>query len=404
MKKIAYIGAIGVLGVITTEFGVIGILPQIAETYDISIEKAGTLLSGFAMVIACTGPIVTLLTSGFNQKKLMLYAMSLFFISNLISIFAPPFWLLMLVRLLPAFLQPAYMATAVAVAVSFSKEKNKNEMMGIVFSGISIAMVTAVPLASWIASEFAFQYAYFVGLIVSFIAMVSIYIGLPNMPKRVKQSYGSQLQILKRPTFIMSTLMNLFKIAAWFATYSYFAEYLNKVKQMDATNVSYMLLLFGVLGVISSFIAGKFLSINLKTTTLFFLSGTVIIPVLLQFTGGYTWGTILLIAAWGFMYAPCFLITTTYMISAAPDAVEFANSLQISFGNLGVVLGTTIGGWVISRFGIQFTPWITLGLGLLAFVMIWIRDVMEKRKSTAILRNEDSDDALKLVNCSGQGT
>lgn len=102
-KKIAYTGCLGVIGIITTEFGIIGILPQIAAHYGISIDKAGILLSAFAMIIALTGPFMTLFTSGFNRKTIMLTAISIFLITGIVSSFAPPFWLLMTVRLLPAF-------------------------------------------------------------------------------------------------------------------------------------------------------------------------------------------------------------------------------------------------------------------------------------------------------------
>ncbi|WP_197286182.1 MFS transporter [Pedobacter sp. PACM 27299] len=90
-KKFAYIGCLGFVGVITTEFGVIGILPQIASHYEITIDKAGVLLSAFALIIAVTGPFMTLLTSGFDRKKVMLTAISIFLITGIVSSFSPPF-------------------------------------------------------------------------------------------------------------------------------------------------------------------------------------------------------------------------------------------------------------------------------------------------------------------------
>ena len=132
MKKFAYVGCLGMIGVITTEFGVIGILPQIATHYQITIDKAGLLLSAFALVIALTGPFMTLLTSGIDRKKIMMAAIAIFMITGVVSAMSPPFWLLVLVRVLPAFLQPVYIATAIAVAVAQADKKQENEMMGIV--------------------------------------------------------------------------------------------------------------------------------------------------------------------------------------------------------------------------------------------------------------------------------
>ncbi|WP_276380925.1 MFS transporter [Flavobacterium sp. H4147] len=382
MKKYAYIGCLGFIAVITTEFGVIGILPQIAEHYHISIDRAGMLLSAFALVIALTGPFMTLFVSGFDRKKIMITAISIFLLTGIISSFSPPFWLLMLVRILPAFLQPVYIATALSVAVSKGDKKNENELMSIVFSGVAIAMVSTVPFATWLASKLSWEYSFVIQSIVSLIALFIVYFFLQNIPVREKKSYGSQLKILKQPTFIISTAMNFFMISAWFSTYSYFAEYLNKAKGMDNTMVSYMLLLFGIVGIIANRVSGKMLNKNITNTTALFLSGTILIPIFLHFSGTNTIAVMFVIALWGFLYSPSFLNASTYMISSAPNSLEFANSLATSFGNMGITLGTTIGGWIIATKGVQYTPWLTLVFGILAFSMIIIRRYLEKRSTS----------------------
>lgn len=381
MKKHAYIGCLGFIAVITTEFGVIGILPQIAEHYKISIDKAAHLLGAFALVIALTGPFMTLLTSGFDRKKIMLTSIAIFLITGLVSSFSPPFWLLMLVRILPAFLQPVYIATALSVAVSAGDKRNENELMSIVFSGIAIAMVSTVPFATWLASKLSWEYSFIVQALVSIIALLAIWFLLPEMPVAARKSYGSQLRILKQPIFIVSTAMNFFMIAAWFSTYSYFAEYLNKTKGMNNTMVSYMLFLFGLIGVVANRVSGKLLSRNVTGTTAIFLAGTILIPLLLHFSGNNTGAVICVIALWGFLYAPSFLNASTYMISSVPHSLEFANSLATSFGNMGITLGATLGGWIIAARGVQYTPWLTLIFGVLAFAMIVLRMRIEKKSA-----------------------
>lgn len=380
MKKVAYIGCLGMIGVITTEFGIIGILPQVAEHYHISIEKAGILLSAFAMVIALTGPFMTLLSSGFDRKKVMLTAISIFLLTGIVSAFAPPFWLLLLVRILPAFLQPVYIAVAIAAATSGVDDKKKNEMMGIVLGGIAITMVTTVPFATWLANRFNWQASFLVQALVTIIALVAIWKGLPAMPVKEKKSYGSQLKILKHWPFIISTAMNFFMIAAWFSTYSYFADYVSKTKNMTGDMVSYMLLLFGITGVFSNWLSGKMLGKSIPITTALFLSGTVIIPFALYLSEGSTPATVAVIAIWGFFYAPCFLNASAYMISAAPNALEFANSLATSFGNLGVAVGTTVSGWFIFHNGVVIAPWVGAAFGIAALAMIGIRSLLEKKR------------------------
>jgi len=148
---------------------------------------------------------------------------------------------------------------------------------------------------------------------------------------------------------------------------------------MDTSMVSYMLLLFGIIGVMANGVAGKMLNKNVAGTTAIFLSGTILVPVLLYFSDGNLWATIAVIGIWGFLYSPSFLNASTYMISSAPESLEFANSLATSFGNLGVTVGTTIGGWIIVTKGVEYIPWIGVIFGLLAFLMMILRGIFEKR-------------------------
>ena len=384
-KKIAYVGCLGMIGIITTEFGIIGILPQIAVYYGITIDKAAYLLSAFALVIALTGPFMTLLFSGFDRKKIMLATIFVFLFSTIVSAFSPPFWLLMIVRMLPAFLQPVYIATAIAAAVSSGEKSQENQLMGIVLGGIALAMVTTVPFATYLASIFTWQISFFVQAVVSLLAFVAIFRIMPGGEIPEKKSYGSQVKILKDKSFVLSTAMNFFMIASWFSTYSYFADYLIKTRKVDMETISYLLLLFGVVGVFSNWLSGKMLTRSITKTVAFFLCGTVIIPVILIYSGDSLWITVTVVAIWGFFYAPCFLNASAYMISAAPKSLEFANSLATSFGNLGVFLGTAVGGWIISQSTISNVPWAGMGFGILSLLMVACRSILEKKKNKTLI-------------------
>ncbi|WP_143304563.1 MFS transporter [Chitinophaga vietnamensis] len=358
MKKIAYIGCLGMIGVITTEFGIIGVLPQVAEYYRISVDKAGWLLSAFALVIALAGPFMTLLLSGLNRKYLMAFSIFLFLISGMVALFSPPFWLLLIARMLPAFLQPVYISTAIAAATSGADKKATHTMMAIVLGGIGLSTITTIPLATYMAGVFQrWQASFVVQCLVSLIALISILLALPTMLVAEKKQLGSQLKILQKPGFIISTVIVFLMNAAMFTTYSYFADYLKKVNEMDQGTISSMLLLFGAAGVAGNFVAGKALGKSLAGTTAFFLIGLMLTATGIYYFSTMSFVSVLLVAVWGFLHTPCFLTGQAYMISYASEAPEFANSLSISFGNLGISAGTLAGGWVIAQYGVHNTPW-----------------------------------------------
>jgi len=372
-KKIAYMGCLGVIGIISTEFGVIGILPQIADYYKINIATAGYLLSAFALTIALTGPFMVLYLSKFDKKKIMMYALGLFLISNFFSSFSPPFWLLMILRILPTFLHPAFFSMVIAAATKDASPQMQMRLTSIIIGGIALAQVTLIPFTTFIASIYSWQWSYIIQGLLILITLITIYQYLPSMPNQEVKSFKSQLGILTRPKFIAGTIVNLFLITAWFCSYSYFADYLSKEKGLSTQEISYMLLLFGVMGVISNFLAGRLLGKYMIWTTLFFLAGTFLLPFTFQYTDGSILSIAVVVGFWGIMYGPCFLIGVGHMVSAASDAKEFANSLQTSFGNLGVSLGTATGGWFISQYGISVTPWVGVGFGLLALIVIFWR-------------------------------
>lgn len=379
-KKIAYIGALSLIGMITTEFGVIGILPQIASHYHINISTAGLLLSAYAITVAIAGPFMTMFTSGINRKTLMAVTMLIFLLTGIVSSFAPPFWLLMVVRILPAFLHPVLVSNAVAAATTSADKKVAHQMMAIVMAGIGIATITTVPFATYIAGLFNnWQLSFMVQAIISLVVLVAIIILLPSMPIKEKKSYGSQLKIITKPTFLISAFFSFLMIGGLFSTYSYFADYLSKVNHMSPKTIGLMLLLFGSTGVLGNFLAGKLLTKDITKTTAAFLIGLLIICIPIYYSGTMSFSTVLLIAIWGFLQTPCFLTAQAYMIETAPEAPEFANSLAISFGNLGISFGTAIGGLFINNYGVQSTPWVMFAFCTIALIMMIFKKLIEKR-------------------------
>lgn len=391
-KKIAYMGCLGVIGIISTEFGIIGILPQIAEFYDINIGTAGYLLSGFALAIALTGPFMVLLAAKFDKKNVMMCALGLFLISNVLSSFSPPFWLLMILRILPTVLHPAFFSMAIAAATKDASPKTQMQLTSIIIGGIALAQVTIIPLTTFIASIYTWQLSYIIQGFVILVTLLVIYKYFPAMPNKEIKSYKNQLGILLRPTFIAGTALNLFLITAWFCSYSYFADYLSKAKGLNTQQISYMLLLFGVMGVISNLIAGRLLGRHMLWTASFFIVGTFLLPFAFEYIGDSISSIALIVGFWGIMYGPCFLIGVGYMVSAAPDAKEFANSLQTSFGNLGVSLGTATGGWFINYYGIKITPWVGIGFGMMALIVIFWRAYLDR-----ITNNINQNPVVKVV-------
>ena len=380
MKRIAYISCLGIIGMLTTEFGVIGILPQIAAYYHLPIDQAGLLLSLFALAVGVLGPFMSMVAARYNRKAVMVASLALFLVTGIVSACSPPFWLLLTIRLLPTLLHSAYFAAALAAVISTTSPAQQHKLMAIALSGINIATVTTVPLSTWLASVFSWQSSFVLQAAVSALALLAILLLLPSLPVTERPTLGNQLQILRKPAVWLSLAMCVLLFAAEFSLYSYFAEYLIRVKAATPKAVSYYMFVFGLTGLLGTWLAGKTLGKSLVRTNVAFLVGcTVLVPLGLLYTGSASVATLALVALWGILYAPGVLIATSSISSAAPEALEFANGLTASFANFGITLGTVAGGWVIAHAGIAHTPWLSLGLGVAAIGLVGARSRWDAR-------------------------
>jgi MFS transporter, DHA1 family, inner membrane transport protein len=372
MKKSIYIMALGAFGIITTEFGIIGIMPAIAKHFNVSIDTAGWLLSGFALTIALTGPFSVLLTSKINRKLMMCLVLLTFVASNILSAVSPNFTVLMIARILPAFLHPVFWAVATVAASKQVEPKDAPKAVSVVLGGLSVATVLGVPITTYISELINWQASFYVSGAINLIAFAALLAFVPSMPVTENQSVKSQLVILKKGQMWVNLVATMVMIAGIFATYSFLAEYLGKISHMNGTEISLMLLLFGATGIAGNWITGIALSKNVMLTTRFFLLSLIGVHVLAYIFGGLFIPMTAIIGIWGFIHTGGFLIGQTRSTSEAPEAPELAASLMVSFGNAGVTLGTFLGGIIITRFGVHQVIWISILLLLVALALTYV--------------------------------
>jgi predicted MFS family arabinose efflux permease len=372
MKKSIYIMALGAFGIITTEFGIIGIMPAIAKHFNVSIDTAGWLLSGFALTIALTGPFSVLLTSKINRKLMMCLVLLAFVASNILSAVSPNFTVLMIARILPAFLHPVFWAVATVAAAKQVEPKDAPKAVSVVLGGLSVATVLGVPITTYISELINWQASFVVSGVINLIAFAALLAFVPSMPVTENQSVKSQLVILKKGQMWVNLVATMIMIAGIFATYSFLAEYLGKISSMNGTEISLMLLLFGATGIAGNWVTGIALSKNVLLTTRFFLLSLIGVHVLAYVFGGLFIPMTAIIGIWGFIHTGGFLIGQTRSTSEAPEAPELAASLMVSFGNAGVTLGTFLGGLIITSFGVHQVIWISILLLVVALALTYV--------------------------------
>jgi predicted MFS family arabinose efflux permease len=382
MKKInpllIIILALGVFGIITTEMGIIGVLPQITQKFNISTSQTGWLVSIFALVVAISGPFLTLLASGINRKVILLTAVLIFAVSNVVYAYTTMFEVMLIFRIIPAIFHPVFFSVALVTAAQLVPPEKSTKAVTKVFAGITVGFAFGVPLTSYLADKISLEVAFLFGAVISVIAFLGILAWLPSMPVKEKMSYGKQLGILRKPLLWLNIVTVIFIFAAMFSVYSYFAEYLGQVTHMNGSWISIMLMVFGIVMIFGNFLFGGLLHKSIPKTVIMFPLLYAVTYLFVYYLGSYFIPMIIIIIIWGAVHSGGLIVSQAWLTTEAKEAPEFGNSLFISFSNLGITIGTAIGGWFISHSGIHQLIWVGIVFSLLAFLTIIIKIKISK--------------------------
>jgi predicted MFS family arabinose efflux permease len=373
-KILLFILTLGVIGIRTTESGVIGILPLIAGVFNVTVPRAGLTVSVFALGIAISALFLPVLLSGIGRKKIMLLSLGVFTLGNIISMLTSNFPLILAVRLVSAFFHPVYISMAFTLAAASVNREEAPGAVSKIFIGISLGAVLGIPVTTFIASETSFSMAMLFFAVVNAAAFTVTAFLVPPMPVTAKLSYGKQFAVLKKPLLWHSLVTYILLNAAVFGVYSYFSDYLRTVTNISFRTISGILFAFTVTGVLGNVIAGKILVKNAFMSIITAPLLLAVVYILLFIFGSFMYPVILIALAFGILTGIC-SNNGQYIVSiSAPESPDFANGLFISSGNLGILIGTSVGGLFISGMGTRYVV-----LGSLLFLSASIILVIIRR-------------------------
>lgn len=367
---------IGVFSIINTEMGVIGILPMIAERYGVAISQAGLLVSLFALAVAVSGPVLPLLFSRFNRKYIMVLVLGLFTLCNLVSAFTDNFNVVLVARVLPAFLHPVYVSLAFSVAAASVAPEQAPKAVAKVLVGVSAGMVLGVPVVSYLASITSLEVAMLSFAAVNAIALLATILCVPSLPVKERLTYGSQMQVLKHANVWLALGAVIFLNGAVFGVFSYLAEYLGQITHLPAALVSGALFVYGAANILGNMVGGRLLIWNAARFAKYFPLSLLIVYLLFGFGGSLTWPAFIIIFLWG-VTAGAGVNLQQYLITrAAHEAPDFANGLFLVGANIGTSVGAYVCGLLIASSGLN-----TLLYGGILFIAFSVATIFFLQRS-----------------------
>ncbi|NDV11822.1 MFS transporter [Crenobacter caeni] len=348
----------------TTEFVIVGLIPTIAQSLGVSVPSAGLLVSLYALGVAVGAPVLTALTGRVPRKQLLLGLMALFTVGNLVAWMAPGYEALMAARVLTGLAHGVFFSIGSTIATSLVPKEKAASAIAIMFTGLTVALVTGVPLGTWIGQSFGWQATFLAVAMLGVVAFVGSLLLVPNNIVQPKPaSILTQMSVLKKPRLLLVYAMTALGYGGSFTAFTYLAPILEQVTGMGAASVSLVMLVYGVSVAFGNIWGGKLADMKGPIRALQIIFTLLALVLLaLTFTAPSTPLVIATVLAWGAVAFGNVAGLQVYVVQQAereaPQAVDVASGLNIAAFNVGIALGAWIGGVIVSTLGLLATPWI----------------------------------------------
>ncbi len=375
---------VSVFAIGTTEVVMIGLLPTIAKEFSISIASAGWLVTSYAIGVAIGGPFVAAFTNKINRKRLLITIMLLFVVSNGLASISSNFSLLIVARILSGVAHGVFVGIGANIASSMVPKEKRATSIAIMFTGLTVAMVTGVPLGTYIGQQFGWRFTFGGIAVIGFLCLLANQLWLP---KGIKQAapirLKDQFKVLRNKSMLLGFSLTLFSFSALFGTFTFLSPLLEKISGFTENQITLILLLYGIAVVFGNLMGGKF-SNKKPATTLIFLFTTLSIAFgLMYLLLSYRSTALILVATMGFIGFGTVPGMQLYVIQLSEKYLagteDVASVLNISAFNVGIALGSSIGGMLISEsLGLLSITLMSAGFSLIAIVMAIISIKREK--------------------------
>ena len=348
----------------TTEFVIVGLIPTIAASLQVSLPSAGLLVSLYALGVAIGAPVLTALSSRLPRKPLLLGLMVLFTVGNLVAWQAPGYQALMAARVLTGLAHGVFFSIGATIATSLVAKDKAASAIALMFSGLTVALVSGVPLGTWIGQHFGWQNTFLAVSLLGVIAFVGSLLLIPrNIATPAAGGLLTQLAVLGRPRLLLVYAMTALGYGGSFVAFTYLAPILQQVSGYAPSSVGLVMLVYGVSVAFGNIWGGRLADRHgpVRALQVIFLLLALVLLVL-TFTASSPWLVLLTVLAWGAVAFGNVAGLQVYVVQQAeretPHAVDVASGLNIAAFNVGIAGGAWGGGLIVSKLGLLATPWI----------------------------------------------
>lgn len=360
MNKKVYLLAIAAFVVGTVELILGGILDLIAADLHLTLAKAGYLISIFSLVYAISAPILLNVTARFERKKVYMYTLLIFLVSNLISAFSANFYMLMAGRALGAATGSLIFVLSLTLAARIVEPQYKGRAVGIITMGGSASLILGVPLGIFVGNMAGWREVFIFIAILTAIVMVAIGLVMQRVQPVPVVSLKRQFAALWNPRMLAIHATTLLVLAGHLTLYAYFTPFLQETIGASSTMVTFIYMMFGIAAVAGGGLGGV-LSDRLhpaKAIVIVLIPFIVSMAVIPFSVGLPLIAFLILLSIWSALSWTVTPVQNSLIIKTAPEAAESLISTNSGIAHAGIALGTYVGGMVIDHSTILYNGWV----------------------------------------------
>jgi DHA1 family inner membrane transport protein len=376
--------AMASFGIGTTEFVIMGLLPDVARDLAVTIPQAGLLVSGYALGVTFGAPILAVATARFDRRHALLLLIAIFILGNLLCSLAPTYGLLMAARIVTALCHGAFFGLGAVVAAEVVPPQKKAQAIAMMFAGLTLANVLGVPFGTALGQALGWRSTFWAVVGIGVLAAAALVRWLPRDMPAPAASLLQEARRLGRAQVLLAMLISVVSSASLFSVFTYIAPILERVTGISPHEVTWVLLLFGVGLTVGNVIGGRLGDWQLMPAVIGIFLVLVLVLAVFTATSGALIPAAATVFCWGVLAFALISPLQMRVVNEAAGAPNLASTLNQGAFNFGNASGAWLGGLALTN-GIAYAeiPWIGAALAVLGLALSVVSHLLDRRKPRA---------------------
>ncbi|AYO80904.1 MFS transporter [Methylobacterium brachiatum] len=340
--------AVASFGIGTTEFVIMGLLPEVAQSFGVTIPQAGYLVSGYAMGVVVGAPIVAIATARLPRKTALLALMAVFLIGNIGCALAPTYGLLMVARVVTAFAHGAFFGIGAVVARDLVPREKRTQAVSLMFAGLTLANVLGVPLGTAMGQVAGWRSTFWAVVAIGVAAGLAIQTFVPSGLPGTRGGLVKEFRALGRWPVLRPMLISTLSSVSFFTVFTYITPFLTGVTGFSPQGVTGVLFAAGIGLTVGNLAGGHFADRGLMATIIGGFIGIVAVLLVLAGVAHHAIPTVAVLVLWAGLAFALVSPLQIWVVEAASDAPNLASTLNQGAFNLGNATGAWLGGTALT--------------------------------------------------------